>query len=544
MENKFQHYKNKIYSKNTRYFRLMIKIKTEDIQKSNSWPIVEAKKILKERKKYIDKKGKIILQTGYGPSGLPHIGTFGEVARTSMVVNALNYLTDLPKEIITFSDDLDGLRKVPDNVPNKDVLNKNLHKPLTNIPDPFEKFKSFGEHNNEMLKKFLDKFKFEYKFMSSTNLYKSGFFNSTLKKILDNYEGIMNIIIPTLGKERQKTYSPFLPICNETGKVLEIPIIEIDKKNSSLVFDNNGKKLKASILDGNCKLQWKVDWAMRWYTLDVDFEMYGKDLIESAILSSKIIKLLGKNNPSGFAYELFLDDKGEKISKSKGNGVTIEEWLKYASPESLSLFMYQNPKRAKKLYKEIVPKAVDEYLDLIEKSKKQDARELLLNPLWHVHNGNIPSEDNIMSFSMLLNLVETSNASSEEILWKFVKNYKTNVTKNNFPIFNNLIKYSIKYFNDVVKQNKKYKKPNSLEMKALLDLISKLESCSDNMKPEDIQTEIYTVGKNNGYKENLREWFKLIYEVVFGVENGPRLGFFISFFGRKEMISLIKEKIN
>ena len=544
MENKFQHYKNKIYSKNTRYFRLMIKIKTEDIQKSNSWPIVEAKKILKERKKYIDKKGKIILQTGYGPSGLPHIGTFGEVARTSMVVNALNYLTDLPKEIITFSDDLDGLRKVPDNVPNKDVLNKNLHKPLTNIPDPFEKFKSFGEHNNEMLKKFLDKFKFEYKFMSSTNLYKSGFFNSTLKKILDNYEGIMNIIIPTLGKERQKTYSPFLPICNETGKVLEIPIIEIDKKNSSLVFDNNGKKLKASILDGNCKLQWKVDWAMRWYTLDVDFEMYGKDLIESAILSSKIIKLLGKNNPSGFAYELFLDDKGEKISKSKGNGVTIEEWLDYASPESLSLFMYQNPKRAKKLYKEIVPKAVDEYLDLIEKSKKQDARELLLNPLWHVHNGNIPSEDNIMSFSMLLNLVETSNASSEEILWKFVKNYKTNVTKNNFPIFNNLIKYSIKYFNDVVKQNKKYKKPNSLEMKALLDLISKLESCSDNMKPEDIQTEIYTVGKNNGYKENLREWFKLIYEVVFGVENGPRLGFFISFFGRKEMISLIKEKIN
>ena len=544
MVNKFQHYKNKIYSKNTRYFRLMIKIKTEDIQKSNSWPIVEAKKILRERKKYIDKKGKIILQTGYGPSGLPHIGTFGEVARTSMVVNALNYLTDLPKEIITFSDDLDGLRKVPDNVPNKDVLYKNLHKPLTNIPDPFEKFKSFGEHNNEMLKKFLDKFKFKYKFMSSTNLYKSGFFNSTLKKILDNYEGIMNIIIPTLGKERQKTYSPFLPICNETGKVLEIPIIEIDKKNSSLIFDNNGKKLKASILDGNCKLQWKVDWAMRWYTLDVDFEMYGKDLIESAILSSKIIKLLGRNSPSGFAYELFLDDKGEKISKSKGNGVTIEEWLNYASPESLSLFMYQNPKRAKKLYKEIVPKAVDEYLDLIEKSKKQDVRELLLNPLWHVHNGKIPSEDNIMSFSMLLNLVETSNASSEEILWKFVKNYKTDVAKNSFPIFNNLIKYSIKYFNDVVKQNKKYKKPNSLEMKALLDLILKLENCPDNMKPEDIQTEIYTVGKNNGYKENLREWFKLIYEVVFGVENGPRLGFFISFFGRKEMISLIKEKIN
>ena len=252
----------------------MINIKKEDIEKSNSWPFVEAKKILKERKKYIDKKGKIILQTGYGPSGLPHIGTFGEVARTSMVVNALNHLTDLPKEIITFSDDLDGLRKVPDNVPNKDILKKNLHKPLTDIPDPFGKFKSFGEHNNEMLKKFLDEFSFKYKFMSSTKLYKSGFFNATLKKILDNYEEIMNIIIPTLGKERQKTYSPFLPICNETGKVLEIPIIEINKKNSSLIFDNNGKKLESSILDGDCKLQWKVDWAMRWYTLDFDFEMY------------------------------------------------------------------------------------------------------------------------------------------------------------------------------------------------------------------------------------------------------------------------------
>ena len=522
----------------------MINIKKEDIEKSNSWPFVEAKKILKERKKNIEKKGKVILQTGYGPSGLPHIGTFGEVARTSMVVNALNYLTDLPKEIITFSDDLDGLRKVPDNVPNKDILEKNLHKPLTNIPDPFGKFNSFGEHNNKMLKKFLDEFNFDYNFLSSTNLYKSGFFNSTLEKILDNYEGIMNIIIPTLGKERQKTYSPFLPICNETGKVLEIPILEINKKKSSLIFENNGKKLEASIFDGNCKLQWKVDWAMRWYTLDVDFEMYGKDLIESAILSTKIIKLMGKNNPSGFAYELFLDDKGEKISKSKGNGVTIEEWLNYASPESLSLFMYQNPKRAKKLYKEIVPKAVDEYLDLIEKSKKQDARELLLNPLWHVHNGKIPVEDNIMSFSMLLNLVETSNASSEDILWKFVNNYKKDIDRNDFPIFNNLIKYSIKYFKDIVKKNKKYKKPNSIEMKALLDLISTLENCSDDMKPEDIQTEIYSVGKNNGYKENLREWFKLIYEVVFGVENGPRLGFFISFFGREEMISLIKEKIN
>ena len=514
-----------------------------NIEKTNAWPFVEAKKILKERKIYIDKKKKIILQTGYGPSGLPHIGTFGEVARTSMIVSALNYFTDLPKEIITFSDDMDGLRKIPDNVPNQQELKKNLHKPLTSVPDPFEKYNSFGEHNNEMLKKFLDQFKFNYTFKSSTKLYKSGYFNEALKLILKNYKEIMNIIIPTLGKERQKTYSPFLPICEDTGIVLEVPVIEVDEKNSIIIFDHDGKKLEKSILNGNCKLQWKVDWAMRWYALDVDFEMYGKDLIESAILSKKIIKLLGKSNPSGFSYELFLDEKGEKISKSKGNGITIEEWLKYASPESLSLFMYQNPKRAKKLYKEIVPKAVDEYLDYIEKSKNQNELQILLNPVWHVHDGKIPKENMIMSFSMLLNLVETSNADSGELLWKFVKKYKSNISEKNYPIFNNLINYAIKYFNDVIKKNKKYKKPDVYEKKALSSLIVMLEKCNNNMKPEDIQTNIYTVGKDNGYKENLRDWFKLIYQVLFGEENGPRMGFFISFFGVNETIELIKEKI-
>ena len=518
-------------------------IEKANIEKTNSWPFVEAKKILRERKKHIDQKGKIILQTGYGPSGLPHIGTFGEVARTSMVVNALNYLTDIPKEIITFSDDMDGLRKVPENIPNKDELKDYLHKPLTDIPDPFKKFKSYGDHNNEMLKNFLNKFNFNYTFKSSTELYKSGFFNPALKIILKNYKEIMNIILPTLGKDRQKTYSPFLPVCPETGVVLEIPVLEIDEKNWKIVFENNGNKLEKSILDGNCKLQWKVDWAMRWFAIDVDFEMYGKDLIESAILSTKIIKLLGKSNPSGFAYELFLDEKGEKISKSKGNGITIDQWLKYASPESLSLFMYQNPKRAKKLYKEIVPKAVDEYLEFIDKGKNQNDLELLLNPAWHVHNGNMPKEKLIMSFSMLLNLVETSNAETKELLWKFVKKYKSNISKKDYPIFDSLIEYAIKYFNDVIKQNKKYKKPNENEIKALKALINVLDKCNDQMQPEEIQTQIYTVGKENGYKENLRDWFKLIYEVVFGDENGPRMGFFISFFGVNETKQLIKDKI-
>ncbi len=518
-------------------------IKKENLEKTSAWPFVEAKKLLRERKSFIEKKGKIILQTGYGPSGLPHIGTFGEVARTSMIVNALKHLTDLPSEIITFSDDMDGLRKIPENVPNKELLEKNLHKPLTEVPDPFEKYNSFGEHNNEMLKKFLDNFNFSYKFKSATELYKSGFFNSSLQIILENYDGIMNIILPTLGKERQKTYSPFLPICPETGHVLEIPVKEMDTRKSKIIFDNNGKKLETSILDGNCKLQWKVDWAMRWYALDVDFEMYGKDLIESAILSTKIIKTLGKTNPSGFAYELFLDEKGEKISKSKGNGITIDQWLEYASPESLSLYMYQNPKRAKKLYNEIVSKAVDEYMDLIEKAKTQNELQLIMNPVWHVHNSKIPKENVIMSFSMLLNLVETSNANNTDLLWKFVKKYKTNINEKEHPIFNNLVRYAIKYFNDVIKIKKKYKTPNQDETRALKSLVKTLDTCNDKMSPEDIQTLIYSTGKENGYSENLRDWFKLIYEVVFGDENGPRMGFFISFFGVKETKDLILNKI-
>ena len=518
-------------------------IKKENLDKTSAWPFVEAKKLLRERKFILEKKGKITLQTGYGPSGLPHIGTFGEVARTTMMVNALKQLSDYPTEIITFSDDMDGLRKVPENIPNQELLFSNLHKPLTQVPDPFKKFNSFGEHNNEMLKNFLNRFNFEYNFKSSTDLYKKGFFNETLQIILENYEGIMSIILPSLGKERQKTYSPFLPICLETGKVLEVPVAEILKDQSKIIFDNEGKKIEVSILDGHCKLQWKVDWAMRWYALNIDFEMYGKDLIESAILSSRIIKLIGKSNPSGFAYELFLDEKGEKISKSKGNGITIDQWLEYASPESLSLYMYQNPKRAKKLYKEIVPKTVDEYLELLEKAKNQNELQLLMNPVWHVHKGDIPKEGIIMSFSMLLNLVETSNADSKELLWKFVKKYKKNILEENYPIFDNLIGYAIKYFNDVIRLQKKYKKPNTQEKIAIEALIKTLDSCNDEMLPEDIQTLIYSTGKENGYSKNLRDWFKLIYEVVFGDENGPRMGFFISFFGVNETKELIKEKI-
>ena len=513
------------------------------IQATSSWPFVEARKLVKERQKIYEKKGKITLQTGYGPSGLPHIGTFAEVARTTMMVNAIKQLIDVPTEIITFSDDMDGLRKIPDNIPNKEILEKNLHKPLTSVPDPFNKYKSFGEHNNEMLKKFLDKFKFNYTFKSSTETYKKGLFNTALLLVLEKYEDIKEIVLPTLGKERQKTYSPFLPICPETGKVLEVPIIEIKKKEGKIIYQNGDKKVETEVINGKCKLQWKVDWAMRWYAFDIDYEMYGKDLIESAVLSSKICKMLGKKSPNGFAYEMFLDEKGEKISKSKGNGITIEQWLKYASPESLSLYMYQNPKRAKKLYADVVPKAVDEYLICIDKFSEQDAKHRLLNPVWHVHNGNPPKEKSIMPFSVLLNLVGTSNATDKDVLWKFIIKYKKDIKVLDHPILDRLVEYALKYFTDIVKPNKKYRKPNEKEKKALQDLIKRLRDCKDQMDPEAIQTIVYSVGKDNGYKENLREWFKAIYEIIFGDQDGPRMGFFISFFGIKESIELINKYI-
>ena len=513
------------------------------IQSTSSWPFVEVRKLLKDRKEIINKKKIITFQTGYGPSGLPHIGTFGEVARTTMMINALNYIEKIDHKLITFSDDMDGLRKVPDNIPNDKVLRDNLGKPLTSIPDPFKKFKSFGEHNNEMLKEFLQKFKFKFDFKSSTDNYKNGTFNNSLMRVLEKYEEIMNIILPTLRQERRKTYCPFLPICPKTGKVLEIPLLSINKKTGNVIFDNNGEKIETNILNGGCKLQWKVDWAMRWFTFDVDFEMYGKDLTESAILSNKICRSLGKSPPNGFAYELFLDEKGEKISKSKGNGISIEQWLRYASPESLALYMYPNPKRAKKLYSEVVPKTVDEYLSYIEKYPTQNPKDQILNPVWHVHNGRPPNEKIIMPFSMLLNLVGSSNADNKEILWKFINKFHKEINPKDHKIFDGLTEYAINYFKDKVEPNKKFKRPNLIEKKALENLILKLNQLDQTLKPEEIQTHVYTVGKENGYEKNLRDWFKLIYQVVFGEENGPRIGFFISFFGLNETIKLISDKI-
>ena len=513
-----------------------------DATESKSWPFEEARKIIKRLEK---NKKDIVFETGYGPSGLPHIGTFGEVARTSMVRFALKTLdSSIESKIICFSDDMDGLRKVPDNIPNQKVLEDNLEKPLSTIPDPYGKYKSYAEHNNSLLKDFLNQFGFEYEFMSATEQYLSGNFDNTLKDIMQNYDVISNIIIPTLGEARRETYSPFLPICEETGRVLMAKVLEIDKEKNTILYQNDrtNKEVETSVLKGKCKLQWKVDWAMRWVSLGVDYEMAGKDLIESVNLSSKICRVLGKVPPEGFNYELFLDQNGEKISKSKGNGITINEWLKYANPESLSLYMYQKPRRAKKLSFDVIPKAVDEYQTFLEKYSSQTVPEQLNNPVFHIHNGQPNSFKVPVSFALILNLVNASQADNKDVLWGFIKGYIDDISEDAEVYINQLLGYALSYFNDFVLPKKSYREASEKEIGYLEELVSRFSKLDKNSEAETIQTIVYDIGKEAEY-ENLRDWFMALYQILLGQEQGPRFGSFVALYGIDKTCELINRAI-
>lgn len=519
-------------------------------QTSKAWPFEEARKILKRLKKSGGEKKEVIFETGYGPSGLPHIGTFGEVARTSMVRHAFNILSEnkIPTRLICFSDDMDGLRKVPDNVPNKELLTEALERPLTSVPDPFEKYESFAHHNNAMLRSFLDQFGFEYEFYSATECYKSGRFDETLLKMLSVYDDVMNIILPTLGKERQQSYSPFLPICPRTGRVLQVPMIAQNSDAGTITYQDpeTGKDIETPVTGGNVKCQWKADWAMRWAALGVDYEMAGKDLIESVHLSGRICRAMGATPPEGFNYELFLDEKGEKISKSKGNGLTIDEWLKYANPESLSLFMFQKPKTAKRLYFDIIPKNVDEYLTFAEKShalvSEGDAEKLVANPAWHIHSGQAPQSDVPISFSLLLNLVSASNAEDKDVLWGFIRRYAEDATPENHPKLDDMVGYAIAYYHDFVKPTKQYRAPDDKERAAMEDLSKRLKDMDKASAAADLQSLVYEIGKAHEF-ENLRNWFSALYEVLLGQSQGPRFGSFIELYGVEETCAMIDEAL-
>lgn len=517
-------------------------------ENAKAWPFQEAKRLVArlKRAKGNDQKT-VIFETGYGPSGLPHIGTFGEVARTSMVRHAFEILTDgqIPTRLICFSDDMDGLRKVPDNVPNKNLLTKALEKPLTQVPDPFGTHQSFAHHNNARLQEFLDTFGFDYEFFSATECYTSGLMDETLLKMLAAYDKVMDIILPTLGGERQKTYSPFLPICQRTGKVLQVPMIErnVDKGTVVYLDPETGEKVETEVTGGKVKCQWKADWAMRWTALGVDYEMAGKDLIESVTLSSKICKALGGTPPEGFNYELFLDENGEKISKSKGNGLTIEDWLTYATPESLSLFMFQKPKSAKKLHFDVIPRAVDDYLQHLAAFPKQDADKQLENPVWHIHAKGVPAAELPITFALLLNLVSASNAENKDRLWGFIRKYQPDATAETYPLLDQLAGYAVTYYHAFEKPKKVYRAPTEQERGALQDLSDKLANVGEDAKAEDLQNLVYETGKQHGYEENLRDWFKAIYEVLLGASQGPRFGGFIELYGVSDTRELIQKAL-
>lgn len=510
---------------------------------AKAWPFEEARKLVARFAKAPPAKGYVLFETGYGPSGLPHLGTFGEVARTSMVRHAFQTMSDLPTRLFCFSDDMDGLRKVPDNIPNKEMVAASLGKPLTQVPDPFGTHDSFGAHNNARLRAFLDGFGFEYEFQSSTDWYKSGRFDEALLGILRHYDEVMAVMLPTLGAERQATYSPFLPVSPSTGRVLQVPMLERNVDAGTIVFeDEDGRKVELPVTGGHVKLQWKPDWGMRWFGLGVDYEMYGKDLIPSAELAGKICKILGGTPPEGFNYELFLDDKGQKISKSKGNGLTMEEWLAYAPPESLALYMFQKPKSAKRLYFDVIPRAVDEYLTFVDKVHGEEPAKRLENPAWHIHNGKPPAVRSDVSFNLLLNLAGAANAETKDSMWGFIRRYAPDATPENSPFLDSMVGYAVRYYQDQVKPTKRFRAPTDAERAALTDLLAKLDGLPADVRADAIQNEVFEVGKAHGFTE-LRAWFQALYEVLLGQTTGPRMGSFIQLYGLDETKALIREKL-
>ena len=526
---------------------------------SRAWPFEEARKII-ERYKGRDCPETVLFETGYGPSGLPHIGTFGEVARTSMVRHAFRVLTEdkVKTRLLCFSDDMDGLRKVPDNVPNQEMLRAHLGKPLTSVPDPFSnEYPSFGAANNARLRAFLDRFGFDYEFASSTDYYASGRFDATLLKMLERFDEMMAIMLPSLREERAQTYSPFLPIHPKTGVVMQVPIEERNVAAGTIVWrdPDTGERFETTVTGGHAKLQWKPDWAMRWAALGVDYEMSGKDLIDSVKLANQICRALDAPPPEGFNYELFLDEKGQKISKSKGNGITIDEWLTYAPTESLGLYMFQKPKTAKKLYFDVIPKAVDEYYTYLSAYFRQDWKDRLGNPVWHMHDGNPPTVDMPVPFALLLNLVSASNAQNKDVLWGFISRYAKGATPETHPELDRLVGYAIRYFDDFVKPAKVFRAPDAVEREALAALSDKLGELPADADGEAIQNAALNVARKiERYQDHSKQspeggpgvsvaFFQMIYQVLIGQERGPRFGSFAALYGIAETRALIQKAL-
>ena len=509
---------------------------------SKAWPFEEARRILKRYEKAPPEKGYVLFETGYGPSGLPHIGTFGEVARTTMVKRAFELISDIPTRLICFSDDLDGMRKIPGNIPNADRLQEHLQKPLTSVPDPFGEYESFGDHNNAMLRRFLDTFGFEYEFYSATEFYRSGQFDEVLLRAAERYDDIMKIMLKSLRDERAQTYSIFLPIHPETGRVLYVPMKEVNAKDGTITFDDpDGREWTLPVTGGNVKLQWKPDFGARWAALGVDFEMYGKDHSTNTPIYDGICRALGARAPEHFTYELFLDENGQKISKTSGNGVSIDQWLTYASTESLSYFMYLKPKTAKRMHFDVIPKAVDEYHQQLRAYPTQDLKAQLNNPVWHIHGGEVPESKMVVPFSMLLNLASVAGAEDKETLWGFMRRYAPDASPETHADLDQAAGFAVRYYNDFVKPAKVFRAPTDLEREALLALRDGLAAWDGLADGEALQGLVFSCGRERF--DPMRDWFKALYEVLLGASQGPRFGGFIALYGVDETVALIDKAL-
>ncbi|MDW3118458.1 MAG: lysine--tRNA ligase [Roseovarius pacificus] len=509
---------------------------------SKAWPFEEARRVLKRYEKTPPEKGYVLFETGYGPSGLPHIGTFGEVLRTTMIRRAFEVISDIPTRLICFSDDLDGMRKVPGNVPNQEMLHEHLQKPLTSVPDPFGTHDSFGHHNNAMLRRFLDTFGFDYEFISATEFYRSGRFDEVLLRAVERYDDLMAVMLKSLREERRQTYSIFLPLHPETGRVLYVPMKEVNAKDGTITFDDEeGREWTLPVTGGNVKLQWKPDFGARWAALGVDFEMYGKDHSTNTPIYDRICQILGWKAPEHFTYELFLDDTGQKISKSSGNGISIDEWLSYASTESLSYFMYQKPKTAKRLYFDVIPKAVDEYHQQLRAYPDQDVKAQLNNPVYHIHNGDVPESRMVVPFSMLLNLASVAGAEDKETLWGFIRRYAPEASPETHADLDAAAGFAVRYYNDFVKPGKTYRAPTDPEREALEDLRDRLKAWDGAADAEELQGLVFACGRERF--DPMRDWFKALYEVLLGASQGPRFGGFIALYGVDETVRLIDDAL-
>ncbi|MBC7163604.1 MAG: lysine--tRNA ligase [Roseovarius sp.] len=510
----------------------------EAAMQSKAWPFEEARRVLKRYEAAPPEKGHVLFETGYGPSGLPHIGTFGEVLRTTMIRRAFETISDIPTRLICFSDDLDGMRKVPGNVPNQEALREHLQKPLTSVPDPFGEYESFGHHNNAMLRRFLDTFGFDYEFISATEFYRSGQFDEVLLRAAERYDAIMAIMLKSLREERRKTYSIFLPIHPETGRVLYVPMKHVDGRKGEITFDDEqGREWTLPVTGGHVKLQWKPDFGARWAALGVDFEMYGKDHSTNTPIYDGICRALGAQPPEHFIYELFLDETGQKISKSSGNGISIDEWLRYAPTESLSYFMYQKPRTAKRLYFDVIPKALDEYHQQLRAYVDQDLAQRLNNPVHHIHNGDVPESRMVVPFSMLLNLASVAHAHDKAVLWGFIRRYAPDASPETNPDLDAAAEGAVRYYEDFVAPHKVYRAPSDLEREALADLRDRLAAHRGARDDETLQGIVYDVGRDRF--DPLRDWFRALYEVLLGASQGPRFGGFIALYGVEETVALI-----